>query len=160
MWLGKRIAWAAGTGLALTMVLVATSCESTRALVATPAATPWPAGSYLKAVLLLARPAPADRPDLGRPNMLIVQASDSSNATDALPPDVASASTLALLAAGAAIPVGAAATVSSGLAFPALACYPPNITPLLPRSDGTQDLHFLVNQRLVRAFTASLSVLP
>jgi hypothetical protein len=154
----------------LTIAAALTACESTRTLVSTPAATPWPAGSQVRAVLLVAR-----QPPRSRPNMLLIQAqaTDSAPATDSLPLDAASASEVALLAGGVPAPLSAIATLSatsaleaallaeataSSLRFPLMLGSPTSIAPLLPRSDGTQDLHFLIDQRLVRTFPATISV--
>jgi hypothetical protein len=142
----------------LVVLLALSACESSRSLVATPAATPWPTGSHVRAVLLLARSTP---PDV-RGNTLLLQASDSAAVSEALPVEVASASTLGLLVGGVPVPVSAVSTVSaaSGLKLPAMAAGLPSVSALLPRSDGTQELSFVINQRMVRTFTATLSVIP
>jgi hypothetical protein len=140
------------------------ACESTRALVSTPAATPWPAGSYLKVSLFLAIPLTRIGPT-PRPNIVMIQASDSLTATDALPREVASASTIALLAGGAALPLAPRFGLprpSPALPEPepVLVTNPPNVVPLLPRADGTQEYHFLIDQRVVRTFPATISIIP
>ena len=99
-----------------------------------------------------------------RPYTVFVKASDSASATDALPVDVASASTLALLAGGVAYPLSAGfglprpsgATVST----PVMRTAPQSVGTLLPRADGTQDYLFLVDQRMVRTYPATVSVIP
>lgn len=139
------------------------ACESTRALVATPGATPWPVGSHLRVTLMIARTF-AGPTQPGRPNTLFIQASDSAAATDALPPEVASASTLALLAGGVAYPLSAGFGLphASGAtrSVPVMLTNPQSIGALMPRSDGTQEYHFLVDQRLVRTYTATVSIIP
>ncbi len=150
----RAFAGLAGAAIALT------ACESTRLLTATPAQTP-PAGAYVRATLLLARSQSPAGP--ARPNTLYIQATDSLAATDSVPSDVASSSTVAILAGGAAYPLSAAATLPAAvtqLQLPALVAFPSNILPLLPRNDGTQEYHLLVKQRLTRTFPATISVLP
>ncbi|MBM3268522.1 MAG: hypothetical protein FJZ01_12805 [Candidatus Sericytochromatia bacterium] len=158
MTMRNDLACLAGVALALA------ACDSTRALTATPAETPWLAGSYLKVALRMARDAAPPVPAI--PLTLYVEASDSADARDALPPDIASASAVAVLVGTTALPltpgVGFPTSATDSRKVPVMVAFPAATTllPLMPRSDGTQEYRFLVKQRTIRTFVATVSVIP